>query len=121
MFSKSPLHIKDLTQHRRVSHTKANIAASQTLTTLVAAPPVVGERIAVFGFFAVTGATATEMTLYSGSTAISPLLANAANSGVILQPGSMPWFVCAPGEALKITTGAGSATGLMLITANISG
>ena len=119
--SKSPLHIKDLYQHRRVTHTKANIAASQTLSTLVAAPTAVGERIAVFGVFAVAGATATEMTLYSGSTAISPLLANGANSGIMLPPGGMPWFVCAPGEPLKITTGAGSATGLMLITANISG
>jgi hypothetical protein len=119
--SKSPLHIKDLYQHRRVTHTKANIAQSQTLTTLVAAPTAVGERIAVFGLFAVCGDTATEMTLYSGSTAISPLIANGANSGIALDPAGIPWFVCKAGEALKVTTGAGSATGIMVITANITG
>lgn len=118
--SKSLMHVRDLSCDRRITHSKANVAASTSLQTLVAAPTD-GTRIAIMGIACVAGPTATDMTLFSGSTAISPLIANGANSGLVLPPVGIPWFVCLPNEPLKVTTGTGDDTGIQLITANISG
>lgn len=113
------LRIRHKGQDWQVRHKPLNVAASASLETAVAAPSgdEAGFFIAVLGLLCVTGDTATEATLFSGSTAISPLLANGINSGVILPTSERPWFVCKPSEALKITTGAGSATGFQLIYA----
>jgi hypothetical protein len=96
---------------------KANIAASQTNSVVVAA--VSGKRIRVLAVAFLCGATATDATLNSGSTAISPLFANAANGGAVLPFMPVGWFETAIGEALTLTTGAGSTTGIAVIYALI--
>jgi len=92
--------------------TKANIAASQTASSLVAA--VTGKKIRVVALAMVTGGTATDVTFNSASTAISPLFANGANGGAVLPFNPVGWFETVAGEALTVTTGAGSTTGFLI-------
>lgn len=91
----------------------ANIAASQTASSLVAA--VVGKKISVLSLAFVCGATATNATFNSAGAAISALFANAANGGAILGHNPLGWFQTVAGEALTLTTGAGSTTGVQIV------
>lgn len=95
-----------------VKYAKANIAQSQTASTVVGA--VANKKIRVLQVAFMCGGTATDATILSASTAISPLFANGANGGAVL-PFTMPgWFETTAGEALTLTTGAGSTTGIMV-------
>lgn len=89
-----------------------NIAASTGTGEIVAA--VTGMRIRVLSVIGLAGGTATELTFKSGSTAISLLFSNAANGGEILPNNVHGWFQSAAGEALNVTTGAGSSTGIQI-------
>lgn len=93
--------------------TFVNVAASQTASSVVAAVP--GKVIRVLGVVFVTGGTATNATFNSASSAISCLFANAANGGAVLPYAEQGWFQTSPGEALTVTTGSGSTTGIQLI------
>ncbi len=88
----------------------ANIAASQTASSLVAA--VTGKKIRVISVYALAGGTATNLTFNSASVAISALLANGTNGGEVLPRNEDGWFETVAGEALTVTTGAGATTGI---------
>lgn len=92
----------------------ANVAASQTDSSLVTA--VSGKKLRIVFVYAVAGGTATTLTFNSkgggAGTAISALLANAANGGEVLGYNPAGWFETNTSEALTVTTGAGSATGI---------
>lgn len=96
---------------------KANVAASQVDSSVVAA--VSGKRVNVLAVVAVAGGTATDLTFNSkgagAGTAISCLLANAANGGEALPFNPKGWFTTNVGEALTVTTGAGSSTGIQVV------
>lgn len=89
-----------------------NIAASTAAGEIVAA--VAGHRIRVLSVIALAGGTETDLTFKSASTAISLLFANASNGGEVLPHNAHGWFQTAPGEALNVTTGAGSTTGIQV-------
>ena len=91
---------------------KANVAASQTQSTVVTA--VSAKKIRVLAVASVCGGTATDITFLSDSTAISPLFAQGANSGVVLGYNPDGWFETTAGEALKVTTGTGSTSGILV-------
>lgn len=95
-----------------VKYAFANIAASQTASSLVAA--IAGKRIRVLGLVLLAGATATTAIFNSAGTAISMTFANGANGGAVLPFSLGGWFQTNPGEALTVTTGAGSATGIQI-------
>lgn len=94
-----------------------NPAASQTDSVVVAAKT--GTRINVLALFCIAGGTATNLTFNSkgsgAGTAISPLLANAANGGAVLPFNPKGWFTTNLNEALTLTTGSGSATGVGVV------
>ena len=94
----------------------ANVAASQTDSSLVAA--VTGQKVCVYKAAALTAATATNVTFNTkgggAGTAISPLFAFGANGGLVLPRDGKPWFCTASGEALTVTTGSGSSTGILV-------
>lgn len=91
-----------------------NVAASQTDSVVVAA--VAGKVIKVVSAFLVTGGTATNVTFNSkgsgSGTAITSLIADGANGGLALNYNQYGWFDTNSGEALTVTTAAGSATGI---------
>lgn len=89
-----------------------NQAASGTAQTLVAA--VTGKKIRVLAAVFVAGGTATALTFNSASAAISPLFANGVNGGAALPFSEAGWFETVAGEALTVTTGAGSTTGILV-------
>lgn len=91
----------------------ANLSASTTAGSVVAA--VAGRKIRVIALFVLAGSTATDITFLSQSTAISPLMSNAANGGEVLPPNPYGWFETAAGEPLRATTGSGSATGILVL------
>lgn len=99
--------------------TFANVAASQTDNALISA--VTGRYIYVIGVAMVTGGTATNVTFNSkgssSGTAITALFANAANGGAVLPvaPSERWWFRSNLGEAITVTTGAGSTTGIQVV------
>lgn len=95
-----------------IKRTKADIAAGQTDSSIVAA--VTGKKIKVLALHAQAGGTATTIVFNSASTAISPIYANAANGGVVLSFNPAGWFQTNVAEALTATTGAGSSTGITL-------
>jgi hypothetical protein len=90
-----------------------NVAASDTDEEIVAA--VSGKKIRVLAVVAVAGGTATNLTFNSASAAISPLLANGTNGGEVLPYNPHGWFQTVAGEALTVTTGAGSTTGILIL------
>lgn len=92
----------------------ANVAASATNTSVVGA--VTSKKIRVLAAVFVTGDTATTLTFWSAaSAAISCLFANAANGGASLAFSPTGWFETVAGEALTVSTGAGSTTGIQLV------
>jgi len=100
-----------------IKHAKANVAASQTDSSVIAA--VSGKKIRVLAFHCQAGATATDLTFNSASTAKSPLFANAANGGAVGNFNPAGWFETVSGEALTVTTGAGSSTGITIVYAEV--
>lgn len=94
-----------------VKRALANAAASST-TAVVAA--VTGKKIRVIALAMVAGDTATDITFKSGSTAISPLFANAANGGAVLGVNEHGWFETTEGAALNAVTDTGSNTGILV-------
>ena len=94
----------------------ANVAAGQTDSSIVAA--VSQKKIRVISVAMVSGATATNVTFNTkpggAGSAVSPLFANAANSGVVLPVNQWGWFQTSTGEGLTVTTGAGSTTGILV-------
>lgn len=96
--------------------TFANIAQSlpdQSLVTLTS-----GKIIRVLSVVMVAGATPTNITFNSkgsgAGTPISPLFANGANGGAVLPFDPFGHFDTNVGEALTVTTGAGSTTGILI-------
>jgi hypothetical protein len=95
----------------------ANIAASQTDSVLLAAQGA-SNKIRVLQVVAVAGTSATNLTFNTkgagAGTAISCLFANAANGGIVLPFSPNGWFTTNANEALTVTTGAGSTTGILI-------
>lgn len=89
---------------------KANVAQSQTASVIVTAVPQ--KSIVVTSCFLVAGATATDITFNSNSTALTSLIADGSNGGAVLNHNPFGWFRTVPGEALTVTTGSGSSTGI---------
>lgn len=100
-----------------VKRTFANVAASQTDSSLVAA--VAGTSIKVLAVFAKAGGTATTLTFNTkpsgAGSAISASFANGINGDTLLPYNEEGWFETAVGEGLTCTTGAGSTTGIQII------
>lgn len=90
-----------------------DVAASQTRSELIAA--VAGKKIRPLAMVMVAGATATTSTFYSATTQISCAYANGANGGAVMGFNPVGWFETAAGEALNVTTGAGSSTGYQVV------
>lgn len=86
-----------------------NQAQSGTATEQIAA--VAGKKLRVIAMYLVAGGTATNVTINSASSAITPLLALAANGSFVLPFSEAGWFETVAGEALTVTTGAGATTG----------
>lgn len=95
----------------------ANVAASQTDSSIVTAQGA-SNKIRVLQVAAVAGATATDLTFNSkgagAGTAISCKFANGANGGEVLPYSANGWFTTSANEALTVTTGAGSTTGILI-------
>jgi hypothetical protein len=94
-----------------------SIAASATDSVLVAAIP--GKRIrvlsAVINQGDTTPSTVTFNSKGSGAgTAVFPALKASANGGFVLPENSDGWFTTNAGEALTVTTGAGSTTAVIV-------
>lgn len=96
----------------QLKRAKADVAASSTNSVVVAAVP--GRVIRVLSLAILCGATGTVATLNSGSTAISMQFQNGANGGAVLPHNDYGWFETAIGEALTLTTGAGTTTGIQV-------
>lgn len=105
--------IQDGTTALTPKFAKANIAASSTDSSVVAA--VASKKIRVLAAFVVAGATATNVTFNSASTAKSALIATGANSGIALSFNPVGWFETVAGEALTVTTGTGSTVGVQVV------
>lgn len=94
----------------------ANIAASQTDANIITG--VTSKKLRIHQIFGLAGGAATNLTFNSKGAgtgvAISPLMANAANGGEVLPFSPMGWFETAASEALTVTTGAGSTTGILV-------
>ena len=99
------------------SYALANVGASSTDAAIGAA--VSGKKLRVLAAAFVCGATATTATFNSkgsgAGTAISMQFQNAANGGAVLPLNRLGWFETISGEALTLTTGAGSTTGVQVV------
>jgi hypothetical protein len=99
-----------------VKYAFANVAASQTDSSLVAA--VTGKKIRVLAAACLAGGTATTITFNTkpagAGSAISALFANGINGGEVLPYNPAGWFETASGGGLSVTTGAGSTTGIQI-------
>lgn len=99
----------------------ANVAASQTDSEIVAA--VANKKIRVLSCAFVAGGTGTNATFNTkpsgAGSAISMTFANAANGGAVLPHNPLGWFETSLGEGLTLTTGAGSATGVQVVYAEV--
>jgi hypothetical protein len=90
-----------------------SIAASQTGSAFVAAQA--GSKIRVTAVVINQGdTTPSTVTFLSASTAKTPALKGPANGGFVLPFNESGWFETAEGEALNVTTGAGSTTGIIV-------
>lgn len=94
----------------------ANIGASATDSNVVTA--VGSRKIRVLNVAIIAGGTATTVTFNSkgggAGTAVSAVFANGANGGEVLGFSPFGWFETAVGEALTVTSGAGSTTGIQV-------
>ena len=89
-----------------VKRTKASIAASTTGGTLVAA--VTGKKIRIISLLALCGATTTNVTLLSNTTALTGTLVLPVAGTIPWQYNPAGWLDTTAGEALKATTGTGA-------------
>lgn len=99
--------------HLTIKRMPISVNASQSNSTLIAAVPT--KKIRVIAISMTAGATATTVTLQSNATAIGPATALAINGGICYPPNPLGWFETVAGEALKVTTGAGSTTGYQIL------
>lgn len=97
------------------------IAASTTDSVLVAAPGA-NQRVRVHGLIINHGDTTPSAITFNSKgsgagTAIAPALKYPANGGTSIPPtdSHLGWFSTNPGEALTVTTGAGSNTAILVI------
>jgi hypothetical protein len=88
-----------------------DVAAGQTEEIVAAVP---GRRIRVLKAAFLCGDTDTTAIFKSASTQISPTFQNGANSGAVLPEAQLGWFETERGEALNVTLGAGSQTGVLV-------
>lgn len=95
-----------------VKRLNTTVAAAQTDASLVAL--VTGKKIRVLALHLDCAGTATVATLQSNSTAKAGPFNNAASEQTVLPYNPHGWFETAAGEALKITTGAGATTSVLL-------
>lgn len=104
-------------QPRAVRRAFDDFAANSASDDLVAA--VEGMSIRVLALIALCDDTATDLTLQSNATPITPLLSNGANNGEVLPFCEHGWCETAVGEGLKVTTSNDGATGLLVLYALI--
>ncbi len=99
-----------------VAHTvkrlSTTVDASQSNASLVAL--VANKKIRVLQLHLDCAGTATVATLQTNSTAIAGPYNQAASEQTMLPYSPHGWFETNAGEALKITTGAGSTTSVLL-------
>ncbi len=89
------------------------VAAEETDSSLVAAVP--GRKIVVNAVVINHGdTTASSVTFNSGSTPISPPLKAVEGGGFVIGDNGTGWFGTTPGEALTVTTSAGSTTSIIV-------
>jgi hypothetical protein len=109
--------VSALAKTGKIKRAFANVSASQTDSEIVAA--VTGRRIRVLAVVLLCGATATTITFNSkgsgAGTAITFQFQNAANSGAVLGDNEKGWFETSLSEALTVTTGTGSTTGVQVV------
>lgn len=97
----------------------ANIAASQTDSSIVAART--NMKVRVLALHMSAGGTATNVTFNTkptgAGTAISPLFALPINGERTLPHSSYnrAWLETGKGEGLTVTTGAGATTGILVV------
>lgn len=91
----------------------ANITASQTDASVVAL--VATKKIRVLALAVLAGGTATTIIFQSNATVKSATFANGINTPLVLPYNPVGWFETVAGEALKVTTGAGSTTGIHVV------
>jgi hypothetical protein len=89
--------------------------ASPSLSDVTLISGTSGKRIRVIALFCVCGATATTIQFYDGSTAITGTIPNGANGGMVLPFNPVGWFQTSAGNALAVSTGAGSNTSINLV------
>lgn len=98
-------------------YTFANVSSATVDSNLITA--IANRKIRVLGFLFVCGSTATPITFNSkgssSGTAISPQFQNAANGGACGVPNDLGWFETNLNEALTLTSGTGSTTGVLVI------
>lgn len=95
--------------------TFANVAASQTGQVLVSTVSAT-TKICIHEMAVVAGGTATTFVVNdSSSGAITSTFANAANGGEILPWSPVPWACTLVNQALTVTTGPGSTTGVHIV------
>lgn len=106
------------TRQADLVRTPLNIAAAQTDAAAIGA--TAGKRIRILAVLALSGGTATNLTFNTkgagAGVAISPVLANGANGGELAPYNEAGWFETNSGEALTVTTGSGSTTGIMILS-----
>lgn len=90
-----------------------NVPVSQTGLSLVAAAGA-GLKIKVVGLQMQSGGTATNITFNSASTAKTPLMALGINQHVCWPNAGGVYFETVANEALTVTTGTGSTTGVLI-------
>lgn len=96
-----------------------NVAASQTDSAGSNFPAAAtGATYKVLAVVCNCGGTATTVVFNSkgsgAGTAISPTFQNGANGGAVLPYNPRGWFKTNKGEALTVTTGAGSTTAILV-------
>lgn len=102
-----------------VAYAKANVAQSQTDSSIVTA--TTGKKIRVLALVLLPAASATTVTFNtkpSGSgTAISAAFACGANGPLVLPYNPHGWFETVVSEGLTVTTSSGSTVGIQVVYA----
>jgi hypothetical protein len=92
----------------------ANIGSATTDGAVITG--VANKCLRIVSAFVVTGGTATNVTFNTkpagSGTAISQLIACAANGGLVLPYNFDGWFTTNVGDGLTVTTSSGSTTGI---------
>ena len=94
--------------------TYRNTGQSVTDDTVIAA--VTGKKLRVLALAVVCGSPASSVLFQSGTANDkTPTLTPGANGGFVLPFNPVGWFETNAGEALTLTTGAGSQTGTIVV------